>query len=166
MRRAALAALFAALLLALSPAVPSPGIGGTAFAVEPSEMLEDPELEARARELSAGLRCLVCQNQSIDDSNADLARDLRVLVRERIKEGDTNEEVKEYLVDRYGEFVLLRPVFDWTNLLLWGTPLVVLAIGGAIAVMRFRRTARAPEAKLSAEEEARLADLLNKDAAG
>ncbi|MBZ8133927.1 cytochrome c-type biogenesis protein [Afifella sp. IM 167] len=165
MRRLAFAALAALLFLALSPALKPTGIAGTAFAVEPSEMLQDPNLEARARKLSEGLRCLVCQNQSIDDSNADLARDLRVLVRERIKAGDSDEQVKDYLVDRYGEFVLLRPVFDWTNLLLWGTPLIVLVIGGIVMAMRFRRTAASAEPKLSAEEEARLADLLEKDAA-
>ena len=97
-------------------------------------MLNDPALEARARQLSEGLRCLVCQNQSIDDSNADLAKDLRLLVRERLKAGDTDQEVIDYLVSRYGEFVLLKPRFDWTKLALWGTPLVVLLAGLAFAL--------------------------------
>ncbi|WP_420867639.1 cytochrome c-type biogenesis protein [Afifella marina] len=133
-----------------------------AWAVDPDEMLKDPKLEARARDLSEHLRCLVCQNESIDDSNADLAKDLRVLVRERIKAGDTDEQVKKFLVDRYGEFVLLRPVFDWKNLLLWAAPVIVLLIGGIALFMRFRGTGALSESKLSASEERALADILKK----
>ncbi|RUU08342.1 cytochrome c-type biogenesis protein CcmH, partial [Mesorhizobium sp. M7A.T.Ca.TU.009.01.3.2] len=95
---------------------------GTASAVKPDEVLPDPTLEARARALSEGLRCMVCQNQSIDESDADLARDLRVLVRQRLVAGDTDQQVMDYVVSRYGEFVLLKPRFDLRNALLWGTP--------------------------------------------
>jgi len=103
---------------------------GPAFAVQPDEVLKDPVLERRAREISAGLRCLVCQNQSIDDSDAPLAKDLRILVRERVTAGDTDREVKQFLVQRYGEFVLLQPVFGVHTLLLWLTPALALALGG------------------------------------
>src|SRR5215212_4109457 len=118
-----------------------------ALAVQPDEVLKDPVLEHRAREISGGLRCLVCQNQSIDDSDAPLAKDLRILVRERLKAGDTDREVKQYLVQRYGEFVLLRPVFGVHTLLLWLTPALVLALGGFgiyTAVRRRRTPAPAP----------------------
>ena len=117
----------------------------------PDEVLSDPALEARARQLSTGLRCLVCQNQSIDDSNADLAKDLRLLVRERLVAGDTDDEVIDYLVSRYGEFVLLKPRFDWATLALWGTPVAVLlaGIGFAIITVRGRRQ----------EEEAAIAEV-------
>ncbi|MGH6922210.1 MAG: cytochrome c-type biogenesis protein [Propylenella sp.] len=138
-----------ALVLSLSPAI----------AVQPDEMLADPALEGRAREISAGLRCLVCQNQSIDDSNAPLARDLRILVRERLKAGDSNAEVKNYLVARYGDFILLRPRFAAYTLILWLTPLAVLLAGAAVALRRFRRPARVGET-LSSEEEERLARIL------
>ena len=116
---------------------------GEAAAVEPNEMLQDPVLEARARQLSQGLRCLVCQNQSIDDSDATLARDLRVLVRERLTAGDSDSQVIDFLVARYGEWVLLKPRFAWHNAVLWMTPAAVL-IAGAVAmfiVLRRRRTA-------------------------
>src|SRR5690606_31045939 len=103
-----------------------------ALAVEPDEVLSDPGLEARARALSAELRCVVCRNQSIDDSNAPLARDLRILLRERLVAGDSDEEVKMYLVDRYGSFVLRKPPFDARTLLLWLTPLIVLMGAGAV----------------------------------
>jgi cytochrome c-type biogenesis protein CcmH len=133
-----------------------------AFAVDPGEMLDDPTLEARAREISGDLRCLVCQNQSIDDSDADLARDLRIIVRERLVAGDTDAQVMRYVVDRYGEFVLLNPVVAPHTLLLWiATPLVLL-IGGIavlIGVQRRRRTTAAAATVLSAEEEAVLKDL-------
>lgn len=128
-----------------------------AFAVNPDEVLADPALEARARRLSEGLRCLVCQNESIDDSNADLAKDLRLLVRARLEAGDTDTEVIDYLVSRYGEFVLLRPRLDWLNLALWATPLVVLAGGAALAVATVvgrRRRRQAPPELSAAEEEA------------
>ncbi|MBT8409419.1 MAG: cytochrome c-type biogenesis protein CcmH, partial [Alphaproteobacteria bacterium] len=106
-------------------------LGSAAFAVEPGEVLEDPALEARARELSKNLRCLVCRNESIDESNADLARDLRILVRERLEAGDSDEQVIDFLVDRYGEFVLLTPRADGSNLILWiaGPAMFVLAMG-------------------------------------
>ncbi|WP_157015099.1 cytochrome c-type biogenesis protein [Mesorhizobium xinjiangense] len=132
-----------------------------AGAVEPDEVLDDPALEARARSLSAELRCLVCQNQSIDDSNADLARDLRIIVRERLKAGDSDGEVMDFVVSRYGEFVLLKPRFNWRNALLWGTPVVLLLIGGGAILMRARRAAT-PTARLSAEEEKALQDILQK----
>ncbi len=97
-------------------------IGGTAMAVQPDEVLDDAALESRAREISAGLRCLVCQNQSIDDSDAPLARDLRLLVRERLVAGDSDTEVVVYLVDRYGDYILLKPPFKWTTLVLCSRP--------------------------------------------
>jgi cytochrome c-type biogenesis protein CcmH len=130
-----------------------------ARAVLPDEVLDDPALEARARGLSAHLRCLVCQNQSIDDSNAELARDLRVLVRERLVAGDTDGEVLDYVVSRYGEFVLLKPRMNLQNLALWATPVVVIAAGGVFLLTRKRRRA-APGDRLSTEEEARLQEIL------
>jgi cytochrome c-type biogenesis protein CcmH len=116
---------------------------GPALAVQPDEVLKDPVLEHRARDISAGLRCLVCQNQSIDDSDAPLAKDLRVLVRERVQAGDTDREVRNYVVQRYGEFVLLQPVFGLHTLLLWLTPILVFALGsfGLYAALKRRRTA-------------------------
>ena len=133
-----------------------------AFAVNPDEMLSDPALEARARTLSAELRCMVCQNQSIDDSNADLAKDLRLLVRERITDGDSDEEVLNYIVSRYGEFVLLKPRFSLRTLLLWGTPVLLILAGGVSLVVFARRRAGKPTgSKLTAEEQAKLAELLD-----
>ena len=125
-------------------------------------MLRDPALEARARAISAELRCLVCQNQSIDDSDAPLARDLRILVRERLSAGDSDEEVRNYVVARYGDFVLLRPPFNWQTALLWGGPFLVLLAGIAaiVTAARRRRTEVAAIAPLSDEEKARLAALL------
>ncbi|MCO6389491.1 cytochrome c-type biogenesis protein CcmH [Aliihoeflea aestuarii] len=120
-------------------------------AMAPNEMLDDPALEARARALSAELRCMVCQNQSIDDSDAELARDLRVLVRERIVAGDSDEAVMDYVVSRYGEFVLLRPTFTARNALLWATPVLLLGIGGAVLVMSARRRRTAGAALSDAE---------------
>jgi cytochrome c-type biogenesis protein CcmH len=134
-----------------------------AMAVQPDEMLADPELEARARAISAELRCLVCQNQSIDDSDAPLARDLRILVRERLKAGDSDAEVRTFLVDRYGEFVLLKPTFSGRNLFLWLTPLLALVLGAAVAIRRFRARSSAPGASLSPEEEQALAKILKRD---
>ena len=129
---------------------------GTALAVKPDEVLSDPALEARARALSSGLRCMVCQNQSIDESDADLARDLRILVRDRLKAGDSDGQVIDYVVSRYGEFVLLKPRFEWRNALLWGAPVLLLVVGGAFMVRAARRR-KAPEtAALSDEEKARL----------
>lgn len=155
MSLAALRALVVAVLLALS---------GTAFAVQPDEVLADPALEARARALSAELRCMVCQNQSIDDSDASLARDLRILVRERIKAGDTDEQVLAYIVARYGEFVLLKPRFSLRNALLWGTPAVLLIIGGVVLVVSIRRRERPATKALSVEERERLARVLDGEA--
>lgn len=133
-----------------------------ALAVNPDEMLADPALEARARAISSELRCMVCQNQSIDDSNAELAKDLRVLVRERLKRGDTDQEVFDYLVSRYGEFVLLKPRFSAKTLILWGAPAALIAVGGTVllvAALGRRRRPAEPQA-LTPEEEARLKDLL------
>lgn len=135
---------------------------GLAVAVEPGEALEDPKLEARARELSLELRCLVCQNQSIDDSHASLARDLRILVRERLKAGDSDAEVRAYLVSRYGEFILLKPPLRMGTLLLWLSPFAILALGGvAIMAVARRRQQAETVAQLSDEEKARLERLLN-----
>lgn len=138
-------------------------------AVEPDELLSDPALEKRARALSAELRCLVCQNQSIDDSNAPLAKDLRLLVRERLKQGDTDADVRAYVVARYGEFVLLRPPLGASTILLWLTPLLLL---GATVVLVGRRLRAgggklATAAPLAPEEQARLREILerNTDAA-
>ena len=132
-----------------------------AQAVQPDEILADPVLEARAREISAELRCLVCQNQSIDDSNAPLARDLRLLVRERLVSGDSDDEVRDYLVARYGDFILLRPPFGSATLLLWLTAPLALLVGGFVAVRRFRAGSSAPTGRLSAEEEQKLASILH-----
>ena len=129
--------------------------GHVALAVEPSEMLKDPALEARARAISAELRCLVCQNQSIDDSNADLAADLRVLIRERLSAGDSDKQAVDYLVARYGEFILLKPQFNWHTALLWLAPPAVLLFGAALALAVYRRRSTAVR-PLDAEEEAAL----------
>ena len=137
--------------------------------MEPDEILPDPAMEARARALSAELRCLVCQNQSIDDSNAPLARDLRLLVRERLKAGDSDAGVKSFVVARYGEFVLLRPPFGTSTLILWlAPPALVLATLLALLVKsrRARLAAALPGQRLTREEEARLAELLDRDKAG
>lgn len=140
---------------------------GHALAVQPGEMLKDAALEKRAREISAELRCLVCQNQSIDDSNAPLARDLRLVVRERLVAGDTNEQVMRYVVDRYGEFILLRPPFRPGTLLLWLTPLVVLLAGAGWMIAAWRRRSRmrveTGAAPLSEEERKALEKLLERD---
>jgi cytochrome c-type biogenesis protein CcmH len=133
-------------------------------AVQPDEMLPNPQLEQRARALSRELRCMVCQNQSIDDSDAPLARDLRILVRERIRAGDSDSKVLDFLVARYGEFVLLRPRFEWHTALLWLTPLVILMAGaGSLVVLARRRRPADPPASLSAEEQARVAELTAPD---
>lgn len=147
------------LLLCLSLILVAMPVG----AVQPDEMLDDPVLEDRARALSKDLRCLVCRNENIDDSNATLARDLRLLVRERLVAGDSNEEAKAYIVDRYGEYVLLNPKKSGSTLLLWiaGPLMFVLAVGVAMAYLRRRSTAAGPEA-LSAAEQARLDELLGK----
>ena len=132
-----------------------------AWAVEPDEILADPVLEARARDISTELRCLVCQNQSIDDSDAGLAKDLRVLVRERLVAGDSDAQVKSFLVDRYGEFVLLKPTMSLANLLLWLTAPAALLIGAAAAIWRVRKGATHAETDLSEEEERDLAKILD-----
>lgn len=134
-----------------------------AFAVEPDEVLDDPVLETRAREISKGLRCLVCRNESIDESNADLAKELRILVRERLVKGDSDEEVVDYLVDRYGEYVLLKPRATGANLVLWvaGPVLLIVALGiGAGYVLTRRRGEEPSGGGLSAEEEARLKEIM------
>jgi cytochrome c-type biogenesis protein CcmH len=144
MRRLLLASAF---LLAAFPA----------FAVNPDEVLADPALEARARALSAELRCMVCQNQSIDDSNAELARDLRLLVRERLKNGDSDEAVIDYVVSRYGEFVLLNPRLRGETLLLWGAPVVLFLAGAAAMVLFVRKRGGKPTGTpLSEAEKAEL----------
>ncbi|MFO1149262.1 MAG: cytochrome c-type biogenesis protein [Alsobacter sp.] len=133
-------------------------MAGPVRAVQPDEVLQDPGLEERARGISSGLRCLVCQNQSIDDSDAPLARDLRLLVREKLKEGATDDQVRSFLVDRYGEFVLLKPAFNAHTLILWVGPFVVLALGAGVvwANARRRKTERAAAVALSRDEEAAL----------
>ena len=138
-------------------------IGGTARAVQPDEVLNDAALEARARNLSQELRCMVCQNQSIDDSEAPLARDLRLLVRERLTKGDSDQQVLDFLVVRYGEFVLLKPPFERHTLLLWGLPPLVLMGGLLWLWMRARRHGSAHQAAdaLSQEEEQRLSTLVD-----
>ncbi len=139
--------------------------GAVAHAVQPDEILNDAAQESRARALSAGLRCLVCQNQSIDDSDAPLARDLRVLVRERVTAGDSDAAVIDYVVARYGDFVLLKPPFKPVTLILWGTPLAVL-LGGIWLAMRAGRAAtpkRTADDTLSDAEKAKLDALLGKD---
>ncbi|MBZ9720256.1 cytochrome c-type biogenesis protein CcmH [Mesorhizobium sp. M7A.F.Ca.CA.001.09.2.1] len=133
---------------------------GTALAVKPDEMLPDPALEARARALSEGLRCMVCQNQSIDESDADLARDLRVLVRQRLVAGDTDQQVMDYVVSRYGEFVLLKPRFDLRNALLWGTPVLLLLVGGVFIVLTARSRRSLATNALTTEEQAALDKIL------
>lgn len=134
---------------------------GVALAVQPGEMLKDPALERRAREISEQLRCMVCQNESIDESNADLAHDLRVLVRERLKAGDSDRQVIEYIAARYGDFVLLKPRFNATNALLWATPAVVF-VGGAVLAWSTTRRKKARGSTLSAAEEEELRQALEK----
>jgi cytochrome c-type biogenesis protein CcmH len=129
----------------------------TVFAVEPDEVLTNAALEARARAISKELRCLVCQNQSIDDSEADLARDLRRIVRERLIAGDSNQEVTDYIVARYGNFVRMTPPLETDTILLWFGPFWVLVIGGGLVYVTLRRARRQrADAPLSAEEEAKL----------
>ena len=133
---------------------------GFAIAVEPSEMLSDPALEARAQEIGKEVRCLVCRNESIEDSSADLARDLRLVVRERLMVGDSDSEVKAFLVERFGEYVLLRPSFGGSTLWLWLTGPILLMLGALIAVS-FVLKGRRDVAALSDDEEARLRGLLD-----
>ncbi|WP_407943741.1 cytochrome c-type biogenesis protein [Mangrovicoccus algicola] len=146
--------LIAAALIALA---------GPVLAVQPDEMLADPALEARARELSKELRCLVCRNESIDESNADLARDLRILVRERLLAGDGDAEVIAFVTDRYGEYVLLRPQKTGVNLILWGAGPVLLILGAGIGLAHQRRnrlSRETPPEELSTAEAARLRAIL------
>ena len=140
-------------------------VGPAVAATSPEEMLQDPQLEARARALGQGLRCLVCQNQSIDDSDADLARDLRRLVRERLVAGDSDAQVRDFLVNRYGDFVLLEPPFRPGTWLLWLGPLALVVLGGAGIALFVRRRWRsgAEVAPLSASEQARLNEVLGRD---
>jgi cytochrome c-type biogenesis protein CcmH len=135
-----------------------------ALAVLPSEILADPKLEARARAISAELRCLVCQNQSIDDSNAPLAKDLRLIVRERLKAGDTDPQVLSFVVARYGDFILLKPPLNAGTVLLWVSPFVVLILGAGFVLLaaRRRRLALPAVAALSPDEAAKLSAILDK----
>ena len=139
-----------------------------AYAVQPDEIMTDPAKETRARELSRELRCMVCQNQSIDDSDAPLARDLRLLVRERVAAGDNNSQVLDFLVARYGEFVLLKPRFERQTMLLWLLAPLLLAGGGLALWLQIRRRSRSgadvPAPPLTADEEARLAALMSDEA--
>ncbi|MGD0640428.1 MAG: cytochrome c-type biogenesis protein [Roseiarcus sp.] len=144
--------LRAALILALVLAA------GAAYAVRPDEVMKDPALEARARDLSSQLRCMVCQNESIDDSDAPLAHDIRVLIRDRIAKGESNDAVRDFLVSRYGDFILLKPPFNAQTLLLWLSGPLTLALG-ALGIWAATRRAREPTPALSAEEEKRLAAL-------
>jgi cytochrome c-type biogenesis protein CcmH len=135
-----------------------------ARAVQPDEIMTDPRLEARARALSAQLRCMVCQNESIDESHADLARDLRVLVRERLQAGDSDDQIRAFLVHRYGNFILLKPPFKLETWLLWGAPfLILLAGGGVIFIARRRQKSVAPATSLSEAERATLEALLGEE---
>ena len=143
-------------------------VSSQAWAVEPDEMLSNPALEARARAISKQLRCMVCQNESIDESQAPLARDLRVLVRQRIMAGDSDTQIINFLVSRYGEFILLKPPLSWHTLALWGAPpaLLILGILMIVAVERRRATgqpALGAATRLSAAEEARLSEILHTD---
>ena len=138
-------------------------IGTAVHAVQPDEVLKDPALEQRARKISAGLRCMVCQNQSIDDSDAPLAKDLRLLVRERLQAGDSNEQVENYLVQRYGEFVLLKPTFGAHTLLLWLAPALVLVLGGIGAWTALRRRPQAAATALDPNEQEAVQALLERD---
>ena len=132
-----------------------------AVAVSPDEVLSNPKLEARARSIGKELRCLVCQNQSIDDSEAPLAHDLRVLVRQRLLKGESDAQVKQYVVARYGTYVLLKPPFDAETYLLWFGPILLLAAGGAAALVFYRRRAGAQPLPLSDEERRRLDALMD-----
>ena len=155
---------FVTVIVALLHAAPS-------LAVQPDEILADGALEQRARHLSRELRCMVCQNQSIDDSDAPLARDLRLLVRERLKSGDSDQQVLDFLTVRYGDFVLLNPPLNWRTALLWALPTGLLVFGGlGLLMMAWRQRGRVsaadslrPQSPLTPQEEARIATLLDKD---
>jgi cytochrome c-type biogenesis protein CcmH len=149
-------ALYAALVLLLCT------VSQCAFAVQPDEILPDAKLELRARELSKHLRCMVCQNQSIDDSDASLARDLRILVRERLQAGDSDQQVLDFLTARYGEFVLLRPRLSLHTALLWLTPIGLLLVGG-FGLFALSRRRAGPEVDLTPGERARVADIVRNE---
>lgn len=138
-----------------------------AIAVNPDEMLSDPALEQRARDISAGLRCLVCQNESIDDSDADLAKQIRIIVRQRLVAGDSDDQVRQYLVDRYGEFVLLKPVFALHTLILWAAAPLIIVIGAIVLFVAGRRRKRmaigVPDGSELTGDEQRALDELGKD---
>jgi cytochrome c-type biogenesis protein CcmH len=160
-RRLCLPIVLVALIAALAMIAP-------VRAVEPDEVLSDPKLEARARDISAGLRCLVCQNQSIDDSHAPLARDLRKLVRERLVAGDTDQGVRDYIVQRYGEFVLLKPPLNLETVLLWLAPALLLIGGAVLGYHQLRpaapsQAASGGEAPLSPDEQRRLDEILKRE---
>jgi cytochrome c-type biogenesis protein CcmH len=145
-------------VLALLVALTAP-----ALAVQPDEVLKDPQLEARARALSQHLRCMVCQNQSIDDSDAPLARDLRLLVRERLSAGDSDSQVIDFLVSRYGEFVLLKPRFEWHTAALWLLPPVILLAGGIAVFLSTRRRSAVSDPALTEAERGKLSEILRGD---
>jgi cytochrome c-type biogenesis protein CcmH len=136
-------------------------LAGPAFAVEPDELLDDPVMEARARHISKDLRCLVCRNENIDSSNAGIARDLRLLVRERLVAGDSNQDAIGFIVDRYGEFVLLRPARSLSNLTLWASGPVLFLIGGAAALVYIRRRRPVHQQSLSEQEKQRLQEIMD-----
>ncbi|MGL4488160.1 MAG: cytochrome c-type biogenesis protein [Rhizobiaceae bacterium] len=138
-------------------------ISGAGYAWEPGEVLPDAALETRARNISAQVRCLVCQNQSIDDSDADLAKDLRLIVRERLTAGDTDKQVYDYLVARYGEFILLKPPLRLGTALLWGVPVLLLLIGCFVLLRSVRRqNSRSDEVHLSSADRARVSDIIDR----
>uniref|UniRef100_UPI0038CD138A cytochrome c-type biogenesis protein n=1 Tax=Primorskyibacter aestuariivivens TaxID=1888912 RepID=UPI0038CD138A len=139
-------------------------LAGIALAVEPDEILDDPELEARARAISKDVRCVVCQNEPIDSSNAGVARDLRILIRERLVAGDSDDEVRDFLVEKYGDYVLFKPPFNAKTYALWLAPLALLGLGGLAAATVFsrRRGAADAQAGLSDEEEAIVAELMQR----
>ena len=147
--------LFSIVLAGLAPSL--------ARAVQPDEVLPDTKLEARARAISAGLRCLVCQNESIDNSKAELARDLRLLVRERLNLGESDEQVSAFLVKRYGNFILLKPPLELETAFLWGMPALVLVAGGIALLYGLRRRRSTPAVPLSQAERDRLAAVLDAD---
>lgn len=135
-------------------------VAGTLFAVEPDEILPDPSQELRARELSRSLRCMVCQNQSIDDSEAPLARDLRLIVRERIRAGDSDVQIQNFLVARYGEFVLLKPPLNTHTVLLWAIPGLILMLGATVIALARKNRGKSRPTALSREERQRLASII------
>ena len=139
------------------------GVLCLAAAADPAERLPDPALEARARAIFADVRCLVCQNESIDDSEADLARDLRLVVRQQVSSGKSDAEIKHFLTDRYGEFVLLTPRFSIANLALWGAPFAVVVFGAGLLISRLRRGAEGDD--LTADEAERIGRLSQNDSA-